>query len=251
MGTNCEDDIDECDENIHQCNKNAACNNTKGSYSCTCNTGFHGDGYNCTDKCQEIRCGTNATCTNTKGSLRCTCTTGFYGDGYNCTECYTIFDFEDHDLSNWTLTGFAFNNQPTYGDIPSAQRGGHFSNHKGDWWIGTFENRPSPSLPFRYQLDSPQGSMTSPGFSITGKFLRFLIGGGCNLSFQDLRAELIIEGQVVLVQTAKRCAEDMTEKSWDVTSYVGKHAQLRLIDYSSAAWGHLNFDHFQACHKLI
>ena len=167
-------------------------------------------------------------------------------------ECYTIFDFEDHNLSKWTLTGTAFINQPTYGDIPSAQRGGHFSNHKGDWWIGTFENRPSPSYPVgRYQYDSPQGSMTSPGFSITGKFLRFLIGGGCDPSFQDLRAELIIEGQVVLVQTAKRCAEAMTEKSWDVTSYVGKHAQLRLIDHSSGVWGHLNFDHFQACHKLI
>ena len=167
-------------------------------------------------------------------------------------ECYTIFDFEDHNLSQWTLTGTAFNNQPTYGDIPSARRGGHFSNHKGDWWIGTFENRPSPSYPVgRYQYDSPQGSMTSPGFSITGKSLRFLIGGGCDPSFQDLRAELIIEGQVVLVQTAKRCAEAMTEKSWDVTSYVGKHAQLRLIDHSSGVWGHLNFDHFQACHKLI
>ena len=93
--------------------------------------------------------------------------------------------------------------------------------------------------------------MTSPGFSITGKSLRFLIGGGCDPSFQDLRAELIIDGQVVLVQTAKRCAEAMTEKSWDVTSYVGIHAQLRLIDHSSGVWGHLNFDHFQACHKLI
>ena len=35
--------------------------------------------------------------------------------------CYTIFDFEDHDLSNWTLTGTAFSNQPTYGDNPSER----------------------------------------------------------------------------------------------------------------------------------
>ena len=37
------------------------------------------------DECQEKRCGKNATCTNTEGSFRCTCNIGYYGDGYNCT----------------------------------------------------------------------------------------------------------------------------------------------------------------------
>ena len=43
-------DIDEC-RIANQCHQNATCNNTKGSYNCTCNEGFKGDGrINCTGK---------------------------------------------------------------------------------------------------------------------------------------------------------------------------------------------------------
>ena len=45
----CHSDIDECSiEN--ECHQNATCNNTKGSYNCTCKDGFEGDGKNCTGK---------------------------------------------------------------------------------------------------------------------------------------------------------------------------------------------------------
>ena len=41
-------DIDEC-RIANQCHQNATCNNTKGSYNCTCKGGFKGDGrINCT-----------------------------------------------------------------------------------------------------------------------------------------------------------------------------------------------------------
>ncbi|CAH3183203.1 unnamed protein product [Porites lobata] len=205
------------------------------------------------NECQEeLRCGKNAACTNTEGSFRCTCNIGYYGDGYICTECYAIFDFEDHDLSNWTLNGTAFNNQPTYGNNTLSRKGRAWSNHKGDWWISTFENRPSPSEPFGGQQgDGPQGSLTSPSFQITGKLLTFLIGSGCDKSFPNLRAELIIGGEVVRNKTTKACDEAMKEESWNVTDYAGKNAQLRLVDNSSGDWGHINFDHLQACHKLI
>ena len=40
-------DIDECKGN-HSCHVNATCKNTKGSYVCTCNPGYVGNGSDCT-----------------------------------------------------------------------------------------------------------------------------------------------------------------------------------------------------------
>ena len=41
-------DIDECELEAHNCSSNAICNNTKGSYNCTCKPAYEGDGNNCT-----------------------------------------------------------------------------------------------------------------------------------------------------------------------------------------------------------
>ena len=48
-GTQCEDDVNECEMNPNICGENTDCNNTIGSYVCTCNAGFtlDNDG-NCT-----------------------------------------------------------------------------------------------------------------------------------------------------------------------------------------------------------
>ena len=34
--------------NMSRCDENAKCTNTNGSYNCTCNNGYDGDGFNCT-----------------------------------------------------------------------------------------------------------------------------------------------------------------------------------------------------------
>ena len=39
-------DINECKEGLDGCHVNAICNNTEGSYNCTCKPGFIGDGQN-------------------------------------------------------------------------------------------------------------------------------------------------------------------------------------------------------------
>ena len=41
-------DINECEEGTYNCSSNAVCNNTKGSYNCTCKPGYEGDENNCT-----------------------------------------------------------------------------------------------------------------------------------------------------------------------------------------------------------
>jgi hypothetical protein len=41
-------DINECTSNTQNCHSNATCNNTDGSFTCACNSGYTGDGINCT-----------------------------------------------------------------------------------------------------------------------------------------------------------------------------------------------------------
>ena len=40
-------DINECVADTHNCSSDAFCNNTHGSFNCTCKPGFTGDGENC------------------------------------------------------------------------------------------------------------------------------------------------------------------------------------------------------------
>ncbi|XP_078666293.1 uncharacterized protein LOC144908516 [Branchiostoma floridae x Branchiostoma belcheri] len=51
QGDTCEDDIDECSpNNTNNCHENARCSNTEGSYTCTCNSGYIGDGFFCAQR---------------------------------------------------------------------------------------------------------------------------------------------------------------------------------------------------------
>ena len=45
-------DIDECAVNRGNCSELANCTNIPGSYSCTCITGYTGDGFTCTGEFQ-------------------------------------------------------------------------------------------------------------------------------------------------------------------------------------------------------
>ena len=43
-------DTDECVQRLDNCNQNAVCMNTIGSFDCSCNDGFTGDGVTCTSR---------------------------------------------------------------------------------------------------------------------------------------------------------------------------------------------------------
>jgi hypothetical protein len=150
------------------------------------------------------------------------------------------WDFESGDLRGWTPTGEAFNSQPTLGDNPTARHRGQPSNHQGNYWIGSFEKRHTAAdPPGQIQDDGPQGTLTSQPFTISSQSVSFLIGGGCDLN--AVRVELLVDGQVVQRATGK-CAETMERVRWNVSPFIGRAAQIRLIDASSGGWGHINFD---------
>ena len=43
-------DNDECIDGTHVCAANATCINTDGGYNCSCDSGYEGNGFNCTSK---------------------------------------------------------------------------------------------------------------------------------------------------------------------------------------------------------
>ena len=69
-------DIDECTF-ANPCHVDANCTDTFGSFNCSCNLGFTGDGLNCTDidECEMgfHDCHVHGTCVNTDGSFNCLC----------------------------------------------------------------------------------------------------------------------------------------------------------------------------------
>ena len=64
-------DDDECEIGLHDCDINANCINTNGSFECTCNDGFLGDGKTCISNniCTWINKGIFRGCSTTIGSL--------------------------------------------------------------------------------------------------------------------------------------------------------------------------------------
>jgi hypothetical protein len=210
----------------------------------------------------------------------------------------TNWDFEN-GLRGWTATGTAFANQPTYGDNVSITRvngrmvslGGDYWKGPypvgvhGNYWIGTYEKRPSPDARWGdVQGDQPTGTLISQPFPIRGGHLSFLVGGGNDATrvsvdlvmsaadFDRLAAERLAnppsgsgkEGKdsrlaslsregdlVVLFRATGQNSEVMRRVSWDLSRYAGGSARIRIVDQSSGGWGHINADDFRLTDAVV
>ncbi len=168
-------------------------------------------------------------------------------------------DFEGGDLRGWTKTGDAFDFQPTLGDNPTARKRGQPSGHQGRYWIGTYEKYQGRrgQTPGDIQGDGPTGTLTSAPFTIPKGTLSFLIGGG---SSAETRVELIIAGGPAglrrsrlspagpgksVLSASGRNSETMRRETWNLDPFAGKTGMIRIVDESSAAWGHINVDDFR------
>ncbi|XP_076799587.1 uncharacterized protein LOC143444282 [Clavelina lepadiformis] len=109
-------DIDECaSESTNPCNQQATCDNSDGSYSCTCNDGYTGNGISCT----QIMCYTESTNLNVNGPPALTRVTPGNGVTYSCKEGY---DTNDEKTITCTLTGEFSDPPPVCTDVDECQR---------------------------------------------------------------------------------------------------------------------------------
>ncbi|PFX16148.1 Fibrillin-2, partial [Stylophora pistillata] len=68
-GNFCEQDVNECEKGLHGCHADATCNNTEGSYNCSCKAGLIGDGRNMCIEFKAVFTNLGSTATSGPSSL--------------------------------------------------------------------------------------------------------------------------------------------------------------------------------------
>ena len=139
-----------------------------------------------------------------------------------------LADFEGPDYGKWEAAGEAFGKGPAKGTLASQQE---VSGFLGDGLVNTFLGG-----------DGPGGTLTSPSFKISHKFINFLIGGGGHAGQTCIN--LIIDGKVVRTATGKN-NEKLEWYFWNVQEFEGKTAKIEIVDKHSGGWGHINIDEIE------
>jgi uncharacterized protein (DUF608 family) len=139
-----------------------------------------------------------------------------------------LADFEGDSYGDWTATGDAFGKGPARGTLPSQQR---VSGFLGKGLVNTF-----------LKGDDSQGTLTSPAFEISRKYINFLIGGGSHADRTCVN--LLVDGKAV--RTAVRKDNEKLEwHFWNVEDLQGKTARIEIVDRQSGGWGHINVDQIE------
>ncbi len=143
-----------------------------------------------------------------------------------------LSDFEDPDYGEWKVKGEAFGKGPAKGTLPTQNP---VSGFLGKGLVNTFLGG-----------DSPHGTLTSPPFKISRKFINFLIGGGSHAGKTCIN--LLIDGKVVCSAASKN-NEKLEPYFWNVQEFEGKTARIQIVDQFSGGWGHINIDQIELSDK--
>lgn len=148
-----------------------------------------------------------------------------YGRSPPESRARTVFDFED-GVAGWQVTGDAFSEGLAAGPRPNQQP---VSGVGGRAFVNSYH----PALG-----DGAMGAMLSPTFTIDRDHLSLFVGGG---AAPGTRVELLVDGRAQLRVSGVE-SEDLHRVSWDVRRFIGRAAQLRIVDEEQGPWGHILVD---------
>jgi uncharacterized protein (DUF608 family) len=125
--------------------------------------------------------------------------------------------------------GAAFRGTPSHG---SAKRGQQpVSGFLGHGLVNTFDP----------DGDDATGTLLSPEFPVTKRYLHFLVGGG-NHAGQTC-VNLLVDGKQV-AQATGAGTEELAWTTFDLKKHAGRTAKIEIVDDHTGGWGHILADHF-------
>lgn len=146
------------------------------------------------------------------------------------------FDFESGKLEPWKVIEGEFGH--IIGHREEFFRNGREYNKQGQYYLTTLE----PSADADRGMDSQTGVIVSPLFVPQRGPMTFRVGGGRGAS--TYVALCTADGKEVLIARGVN-DQVMQEVTWDLTPYDGKKMFIKVVDQSTAGWGHVTVDDFQ------
>ena len=146
-------------------------------------------------------------------------------------------DFERTAYAPWVATGTAFGAGPVnITNVPSYQTPSTMGQH-GSYLVNSHASAPGATIAAK---DAATGTLTSPTFTLSRHFIKFLLGGGDHSAQTCLN--LLVGGQVVRTATGVN-SNQLAQQSWDVRALEGQTAQLQIVDSATGSWGNIGIDY--------
>lgn len=137
-------------------------------------------------------------------------------------------DFEGETYGDWTVAGEAFGTGPAKGGFPGQQP---VSGYEGAGLVNSWKGN-----------DDLTGELASPPFTVSRKYINFLIGGGQYAG--ETCINLLVDGAVVRTAAGGN-SEALGAAYWNVGDLEGKQAQIQIVDRRGGGWAHINVDHIE------
>jgi hypothetical protein len=140
-----------------------------------------------------------------------------------------------------TLGNPCFGDNPVRRGLPGAGPVGNFYFASKEYYQGPLSGRGAPGA---FLGDIAQGNVKTADFTVEGRSLRALVGGGnfpatCYLGLFDAATDTIIYSET------GQNVELMTWRYWDLRPYAGLQVYLKIVDAEGAVWGHINVDEIE------
>jgi hypothetical protein len=136
--------------------------------------------------------------------------------------------FEAPDYGSWAAEGKAFGPGPARGTLPGQNP---VSGFEGEGLVNTFLDG-----------DDTTGKLTSPAFTVSRRYVNFLVGGGAHA--EKTCINLLVDGEAVRTATGSN-NERLAWHSWDVAAFEGREARIEIVDEATGPWGHINVDQIE------
>ncbi len=144
-------------------------------------------------------------------------------------------EFDAETYEGWKVTGDAFGTGPVAPEKVKAYLGDVGS--VGSRFVATHHRINGQDS---RQTDQKTGTMTSETFTIERRFISFLIGGGAHKGRTCLN--LVVDGKTVRSATGRNQGKLFPHR-FDVTQFLGKDAQIQIVDNEKGGWGNVEVDH--------